>query len=157
MKQLSSAVSAPRWCPSRRKNTKLIWGGCFASRWCNNKFRTQTPGYVIITLCIFLFECKLYYCNPFRSFSTLIMCNVCMMGWALLGDMMTIQITELTESLCTPAWLSEVRRTRTSVGGPNTLGGSVIARPGPTSAGRVCGNPSSFSQLLNRCTNGAPI
>jgi hypothetical protein len=39
--------------------------------------------------------------------------------------MMKIQITELVESLCAPAWLSEVPRTRTSIGGPNTLGGSV--------------------------------
>jgi hypothetical protein len=39
--------------------------------------------------------------------------------------MMKIQITELTESLHAPAWLSEVHRTRTSVGGPNTLGGSI--------------------------------
>jgi hypothetical protein len=54
------------------------------------------------------------------------MCNACVMGWALLGDMMKIQITELAELLCAHAWLFEVLRTRTSVGGPNTLGGSVI-------------------------------
>jgi hypothetical protein len=47
------------------------------------------------------------------------------MGEALLGDMMRIQITELAESLCAPAWLSEVLGTRTYVGGPNTLGGSI--------------------------------
>jgi hypothetical protein len=52
-------------------------------------------------------------------------CNVCVMGEALLGGMMKIQITELAEWLQAPAWLSKVLRTRTSVGGPNTLGGSV--------------------------------
>jgi hypothetical protein len=30
-------------------------------------------------------------------------CNVCVMGEALLGVMMKIQITELAESLCAPA------------------------------------------------------
>lgn len=53
------------------------------------------------------------------------MCNVCVMGEALLGDMMKIQITELVEWLCTPAWWSEVLRTRTSVGGPSALWGCV--------------------------------
>jgi hypothetical protein len=52
-------------------------------------------------------------------------CNVCMMDEALLDDMVRIQITKLVKWLCTPAWLSEVLRTRTSVGGPNTLGGFV--------------------------------
>ena len=42
---------------------------------------------------------------------------------------MEIQITELAESLCTPAWLFEVLRTRISVSGPNTLGGSVTPAP----------------------------
>jgi hypothetical protein len=42
-----------------------------------------------------LYECKLLYCNPFRLFFTLIMCNVYMMGEALLGDMMKIQIMNL--------------------------------------------------------------
>jgi hypothetical protein len=41
---------------------------------------------------------------------------------------MEIQITELVESLCTHAWLSEVLRTRTYVGGSNTLGGSVTIK-----------------------------
>jgi hypothetical protein len=54
-------------------------------------------------------------------------CNVCVMGEALLGDMMMIQMTELVELLCASTGLSEVLRTRISVGGPNTLGGSVIA------------------------------
>jgi hypothetical protein len=49
------------------------------------------------------------------------------MGKALLGDVMRIQSTELVELLRAPTWLSEVLRTRTSVGGPNTLGGSVTA------------------------------
>jgi hypothetical protein len=49
------------------------------------------------------------------------------MGEALLGDMMMIQMTELVELLHISTWLSEVLRTRTSVGGPNTLGGSATA------------------------------
>jgi hypothetical protein len=44
--------------------------------------------------------------------------------------MMKIQITELVESLCAPAWLSEVLRTGTSIGGPNTLEGSVTVIKG---------------------------
>jgi hypothetical protein len=38
---------------------------------------------------------------------------------------MEIQITGPAEPLSAPAWLSEVLRTRTFVGGPNILGGSV--------------------------------
>jgi hypothetical protein len=34
---------------------------------------------------------------------TPMMFNVCVMGEALLGDVMEIQITKLAESLCTPA------------------------------------------------------
>ena len=49
------------------------------------------------------------------------------MGEALLGDMMMIQMTELVELLRISTWLSEVLRTRTSVGGRNTLGGSMTA------------------------------
>jgi hypothetical protein len=52
-------------------------------------------------------------------------CNVCVMGEALLDDVMEKQITEPAESLHAPARLSEVLGTRTSVGGPNTLGGSA--------------------------------
>jgi hypothetical protein len=38
---------------------------------------------------------------------------------------MEIQVIGPTEPLCASASLSEVPRTRTSVGGPNTLGGSM--------------------------------
>jgi hypothetical protein len=50
------------------------------------------------------------------------------MGETLLGDMMKMQLTELAESLRAPAWMSKVLRTRTSVGGPSTLGGSITVR-----------------------------
>jgi hypothetical protein len=43
---------------------------------------------------------------------------------------MEIHITGPVESLCAPARLSEVIRTRTYVGGPNTLGGSVTNTTG---------------------------
>jgi hypothetical protein len=58
---------------------------------------TQTPGIVINTLLI-LYECKLSYYNllPLILYSDYV-CNVCMMGEALLGDMMMIQMTELVE------------------------------------------------------------
>jgi hypothetical protein len=69
--------------------------------------------YVIVILPLILYSDYVY--------------NVCVMGEALLGEMMKIQITELAEWLLAPAWLSEILRTRTSVGGPNTLGGSVTA------------------------------
>jgi hypothetical protein len=105
----------------------LSVGGCFTSLLCNNKLCTRTLGVVINNLFIF-YECKLSYCNPLP----LILysdcgCNVCVMGEALLGDIMMIQMTELVEWLCTSTWLSMVLRTRTYVGGPNTLGGSMIA------------------------------
>jgi hypothetical protein len=88
---------------------------------------TLTPGIVINTLSIF-YECKLCYCNPSSYSHSDYVCNVCVMGKALLGDMMTIQKTDLVEWLCSSTWLSEVLRTRTTVGGPNTLGGSVTTR-----------------------------
>jgi hypothetical protein len=60
-------------------------------------------------------------------------CNVCVMGEALLGEMMRIQKTELVKWLCASTGLSEVLRTKTVVGGPNILGGSVTS--GVTSDG----------------------
>jgi hypothetical protein len=79
------------------KSVNLLVGGCFTSLICNNKLCTQTSGVVINTPSIF-YECYLCYCNPFP----LILysdygCNVCMMGEALLGDMMMIQMTELVK------------------------------------------------------------
>jgi hypothetical protein len=54
-----------------------------------------TPGIVIRALSLF-YECKVSYCNPLllNRFSDYV-CNVCVMGEALLGDMMMIQKTEL--------------------------------------------------------------
>jgi hypothetical protein len=45
-----------------------------------------------------LYECKLCYCNPFPliHYSNYV-CNVCLMGEALFGDMMMIQITDLVK------------------------------------------------------------
>jgi hypothetical protein len=55
------------------------------------------PGIVINTLSIF-YECKVSYCNPLPLilYSDYV-CNVCVMGEALLGDMMMTQMTELVE------------------------------------------------------------
>jgi hypothetical protein len=125
MKQPSFPVSTWRWCQSRRKISNLLVGGCFSSLLCNNKLCTHTPG-VVINIVSTFYECKLCYCNMFPLILYFdYVCNVCVMGEALLGDMMMILIIELTEWLRAPAWLSEVLRKRTSVGGPNTLGGSV--------------------------------
>jgi hypothetical protein len=56
-----------------------------------------TPDIVINTLFIF-YECTLCYCNPLPLIlSSDYVCNVCVMGEALLGDMMMIQMIELVE------------------------------------------------------------
>jgi hypothetical protein len=47
-------------------------------------------------------------------------------GKTLLGKVRNLD-TELVKWSCAPAGLSEVRWTRTTVGGPNDLGGSVTA------------------------------
>jgi hypothetical protein len=79
------------------KSVNWLAGGCFTSLLCNNKLCTHTPGVVINTLSIF-YECKLSYCNPFSlNLYSNCVCNVCVMGEALLGDMMKIQMTELVE------------------------------------------------------------
>jgi hypothetical protein len=68
--------------------------------------------YVIVTLPLILYSDYVF--------------DVCVMGEVLLGDlMMMIQMIKLVEWLCASTGLSEVLRTRTSVGGPNTLGGSM--------------------------------
>jgi hypothetical protein len=72
-------------------------GGCFTSLFCNNNLCTHSTRYCNNTFFIF-YECKLCYCNPLLlilSFNYV--CNVCVMGEALLGDMMMIQMTELVE------------------------------------------------------------
>ena len=51
-------------------------------------------------------------------------CNVCVTGETLLGKVRNSD-TELVKRSSAPAGLSEVRWTRTTVGGPNDLGGSV--------------------------------
>ena len=75
----------------------LLVGGCFTSLIYNIMLYTQTPDIVINTLPIF-YECKLSYCNPLPLilYSDYV-CNVCVMGEVLLGDMMMIQMTELVE------------------------------------------------------------
>jgi hypothetical protein len=55
------------------------------------------------------------------------LCNVYDMGWTLSGDVKGIQETGPVDPLGAPAWLSKVFGTTISVGGPNILGGSVIA------------------------------
>jgi hypothetical protein len=51
-------------------------------------------------------------------------CNICVTGETLLGNLKNTD-TELVKCSGAPAGLSEVRWTRTIVGGPNNLGGSV--------------------------------
>jgi hypothetical protein len=51
-------------------------------------------------------------------------CNICMTGETLLGKVKNTDI-ELVKWPGAPAGLSEVHWTRTIVGGPNDLGGSV--------------------------------
>jgi hypothetical protein len=51
-------------------------------------------------------------------------CNICVTGETLLGEEKDTD-TELVEWLCASTGLSKVRWTRTTVGGPNNLGGSV--------------------------------
>jgi hypothetical protein len=51
-------------------------------------------------------------------------CNICVTGETLLGKVKNTD-TELVKWPGAPAGLSEVHWTRTTVGGPNDLGGSV--------------------------------
>jgi hypothetical protein len=53
-------------------------------------------------------------------------CNVCVTGKTLLSKVKNID-TELVKSSGAPTRLSEVKWTRTSVGGPNNLRGSATA------------------------------
>jgi hypothetical protein len=98
------------------------------------------PGYVIIILStlIFVLVCKKYYsflllnkvsyCNCFRIFVPPMYCNVCVTGETLLGKVRNSD-TELVKWSGAPAGLSKVRWTRTTVGGPNDLGGSITVYP----------------------------
>jgi hypothetical protein len=94
------------------------------------------PGYVIIILSTLIFVLvynksyfflllnKVSYCNCFRVFVPPMYCKVCVMGETLLGKVRNSD-TELVKWSGAPEGLSEVRWTRTTVGGPNDLGGSV--------------------------------
>jgi hypothetical protein len=73
----------------------LLKGGAKAGGRSLNLFGedVSAPSYVIISsalihlaISIFWYECKLYYCNPFRSFSSPITYNVYVMvkrSWAI--------------------------------------------------------------------------
>jgi hypothetical protein len=75
----------------------VLVGGCFTSLVCNNMLCTQTPGIVINILHIF-YECKLSYCIPLPPIlCSDYVCNVCVMGEMLLGNMMMIQMIKLVE------------------------------------------------------------
>jgi hypothetical protein len=80
-----------------------------------------------------------------------------MMGEALLGDMMMIQKTKLVEWLGASTWLSEVLRTRTSVGGPNTLGGSVTLTISPLSLRMKSRLLKSMVILWAQAARGQPL
>jgi hypothetical protein len=54
-------------------------------------------------------------------------CNICVTGETLLDEEKDID-TKLVELLCASTGLSKVHWTRTTVGGPNDLGGSVTTR-----------------------------
>jgi hypothetical protein len=94
------------------------------------------PGYVIILLStlIFVLVCnkyysslllnKLSYCNCFCIFVPPMYCNVCVTGETLLGKVRSSD-TELVKWSGAPTGLFEVRWTRTTISGPNDLGGSV--------------------------------
>jgi hypothetical protein len=53
-------------------------------------------------------------------------CNICVTGETLLGKVKDTD-TELVKRLDASTGLSEVRWTRTTVGGPSDLGGSATA------------------------------
>jgi hypothetical protein len=53
-------------------------------------------------------------------------CNICVTGETLLGKVKNTD-TELVKRSGAPVGLFEVRWTRTTVGGPNDLGGSVTS------------------------------
>jgi hypothetical protein len=79
------------------KSVNLLEGGCFTSLLCNNKLCTHTPGVVINTLSIFYMNVNyVIIILPLILYSDYV-CNVRVMGEALLGDMMKIQMTELVE------------------------------------------------------------
>jgi hypothetical protein len=68
-------------------------------------------------------KCKL--CNRFRISVSPMFCNVCVTGETLLGKVR--KIPNFSSNSGASTGLSEVRWTRTTVGGPNNLGGSVTA------------------------------
>jgi hypothetical protein len=76
------------------------------------------------TLSLYLNECKLSYCNCFRC--SFLRCDV-ISAWRVKRPWARKwgYNTELVEWLCASTGLSKVHRTRTTVCGPNTLGGSV--------------------------------
>jgi hypothetical protein len=79
------------------KSVNLLTGGCFTSLLCNNKLCTHTPGIVLNTLSIYFMNVNyVIVILPLILYSNYV-CNVCVMGEALLGDMMMIQITELAK------------------------------------------------------------
>jgi hypothetical protein len=72
------------------KSVYLLAAGCFTSLICNNKLCTQTPGVVINTLSISYMNVNyIIVILSFILYSNYV-CNVCVMGEALLGDMMKI-------------------------------------------------------------------
>jgi hypothetical protein len=77
-------------------------------------------------------------------------CNVCVTGETILGK--EKQIPNLSSDSGAPAGLCEVRWTRTTVGGPNDLGGSVTAGIGakPISVDIMRHLQKNFSKDLSR-------
>jgi hypothetical protein len=79
------------------KSVNWLAGGCFTSLICNNNLCTQTPGVVINTLSISYMNVNyVIVILPLILYSDYV-CNVCVMGEALLGDMMMIQMIELVK------------------------------------------------------------
>jgi hypothetical protein len=81
-------------------------------------------------------------------------CNICVTGETLLGKVKDTD-TELAKWSGASTGLSKVRWTRTIVGGPNNLGGSVtVAIPGMAGRGELGLTPRRVSQCLRGTPRG---
>jgi hypothetical protein len=78
-------------------------------------------------------------------------CNICVTAETLLGKVKNTDI-ELVKWSGAPAWLSKVRWTRTTVGGPNDLGGSVSGALSSCGTGQSGAAPDRYCAL-----SGAPL
>jgi hypothetical protein len=101
-------------------------------------------------------KCKL--CNRFRISVSPMFCNVCVTGETLLGKVR--KIPNFSSNSRASTGLSEVCWTRTTVGGPNNLGGSIIhclvhqaSQQTNMPLSRI---PWALSAIIHRTTRCAP-